>query len=461
MLTWRTLLSYGFGHAFNDLCAAMWFTYFMIFFRYVLEFSSIVAGIALLIGQLADAGSTPIIGLISDRTFCKLFKYYGRRKSWHLIGTLIVTATFPFIFTRNMIGTNLSILPLVMYYAVFIILFQTGWSCVQISHLSLAPELASSEKDRTSLMAIRYAVTILSNIFVYLLMFTVFQNRDLNTQVGKTDRDKFHLVSIIIVTIGVVTSLIYHVGTKERCPSREDATRKEEKLSPTNGNSTRLSLVTNSRIYHTMSIYLMTQLFLNSSLVMIPLYLQTFLKMKAQQLAILPLVMYVGSFITTVIIKRLNDSHGRKQSFFIGGPFVLLACIGVYFGSGTVYKNYLIYGIVSMFGVAGSIMSVTSLGITSDIVYDDTRNGAFIYSIMTFFDKILSGVVVMIVQYVESCWGDYTYYRNVLCFTSAGCIILGTISVYFFKPKSADTTTTTSTTDNKSTDSAGGAETGN
>lgn len=43
-----------------------------------------VAGVLLLVGQVADAISTPLIGYESDRT--PGFGNYGKRKTWHLIG---------------------------------------------------------------------------------------------------------------------------------------------------------------------------------------------------------------------------------------------------------------------------------------------------------------------------------------------------------------------------------------
>lgn len=80
-------LAYGIGHVLNDICASMWFTYLLVFFHLVLKFDNSLSGLILLVGQVADALATPFIGIQSDRDdgfwLCK----YGRRKTWHLIGT--------------------------------------------------------------------------------------------------------------------------------------------------------------------------------------------------------------------------------------------------------------------------------------------------------------------------------------------------------------------------------------
>ena len=49
-------------------------------------------------------------------------------------------------------------------------------------------------------------------------------------------------------------------------------------------------------------------------------------------------------------------------------------------------------------GVGGSIILVTSLGITADLIGDKTGSGAFVYGIMSFCDKLSNGVAVVVIQ---------------------------------------------------------------
>lgn len=79
-------LAYGTGHVLNDICASMWFTYLLVFFHLVLGFDPTLAGVVLLIGQIADGLVTPFIGLQSDRNDNFWLCRYGRRKTWHLLG---------------------------------------------------------------------------------------------------------------------------------------------------------------------------------------------------------------------------------------------------------------------------------------------------------------------------------------------------------------------------------------
>lgn len=154
-LTRVTKLSYGVGHVLNDLCASMWFSYLLIYFHKVVIFNNVDAGIFLLAGQIADGLATPFVGIQSDKT--EDVKY-GKRKIWHLGGTIAVAITFPFIFDLCVYDcANNPRWTLFVYYIPFIVLFQFGWASTQISHLALIPDLATTTNEKVLLNAIRYS----------------------------------------------------------------------------------------------------------------------------------------------------------------------------------------------------------------------------------------------------------------------------------------------------------------
>ncbi|KRY73845.1 Signal peptide peptidase-like 2B [Trichinella pseudospiralis] len=149
---WRRL-AFGFGHVYNDLCASMWFSFLLVFFRKALLFTAPAAGSIFLIGQIADAISTPAVGFESDRLNVPLFCLkYGRR-------TICVALSFVFLFmkcfgcTYGDDGTKEWIQ--LLYYCPFVVIFQFGWASVQIGHLALIPELTPCTAERAALNGIR------------------------------------------------------------------------------------------------------------------------------------------------------------------------------------------------------------------------------------------------------------------------------------------------------------------
>lgn len=160
-LHWCRKLSYGVGHVFNDLAASMWFTYLILFYHKVIQLDNALAGTLLLIGQIVDGLSTPVIGYLCDITPFWWFGF-GRRKLWHLLGTVLVAVSL-FFFWHRCLPCDATNAPLgwqIVWYAVFIAIFQFGWASVQISHLSLIPELTDNESERVGLNAIRLGTSV-------------------------------------------------------------------------------------------------------------------------------------------------------------------------------------------------------------------------------------------------------------------------------------------------------------
>ena len=50
-LSLRKKLSYGVGHVLNDLSASMWFSYLLIYFHRIVQFTNSVSGYMMLLGS--------------------------------------------------------------------------------------------------------------------------------------------------------------------------------------------------------------------------------------------------------------------------------------------------------------------------------------------------------------------------------------------------------------------------
>ncbi len=74
--------------------------------------------------------------------------------------------SFPFCFQLQNSNSTIVLSPFI-YYTMFIILFQFGWACSQIGHLSMLNELTPKDGERVALNAYRHAWSIVANIFVY------------------------------------------------------------------------------------------------------------------------------------------------------------------------------------------------------------------------------------------------------------------------------------------------------
>ncbi|XP_041975386.1 major facilitator superfamily domain-containing protein 12-like [Aricia agestis] len=413
-------LAYGIGHILNDVCASLWFTYFLVFFHLVLEFSASQAGYLMLIGQFTDALATPFVGYHSDHTDNLISAKYGKRKLWHLFGTVCVLISFPFIFVECIGCSTTHKWAQMYYYSAFIIIFQIGWASVQISHLSLIPELAEDPHVRTHLTAIRYGFTVFSNLFVYICTWLVLHltGKCDTEQIGPTDAWKFKHIVLIVLGVGTIASIVFHCGVSER-PSRTALTYEERRA-----DTLHTSMFRKPILYQIAGIYMSTRLVVNVSQMLIPLYLHRTLGLPARTLAVVPLAIYVGSLFAAGLQRLAPRSITRKINYFLGSACSLSCFAWIYLDYDEMYKIYYIYLVAVLIGFGGAQMLVTSLALTADLIGESTHASAFIYGIMSFTDKLSCGLTIAVIQmFAEQSGIDY--YRLVLAGVCGGATILG------------------------------------
>ncbi|KAG7488023.1 hypothetical protein MATL_G00030610 [Megalops atlanticus] len=439
-------LSYAVGHFLNDLCASMWFTYLLVYYHAVLGFQNTYAGILLLVGQIADGICTPLIGYESDQTSgCGT---YGKRKTWHLVGTVSVLISFFFIFSPCL-GCNEYTPQWVSltYYSPFIIIFQFGWAATQISHLSLIPELVSSEHAKVELTAYRYAFTVMANITVYAMAWLLFHlehtgDSSITETLSLADIPIFRNLALIVLGIGAVFSLIFHLGTHESSqPLGESCSCEEEEYPPLIQSHQKAMprsqlqwkhWLGEPAFYQVAFLYMCTRLIVNLSQTYISMYLTNSLLLPKNFIATIPLVMYVSGFLSSLIMKPVSKLIGISMTYFVG----LLLILGFsYWVMLDVMMGKQIYGAGVLLGAGSATILVMSLSMTAELIGDQTQSGAFVYGAMSFTDKVANGVGVMIIQSVRPCHtvqccpACVWYYRDVMVIVTGGVAFAAALSL--------------------------------
>lgn len=471
-LPWVTKVSYGVGHVFNDLCASMWFTYLLVFYQNVLQFSNTMAGLILLVGQLADGISTPIVGIFSDKeNKIPLCARYGRRKIWHLIGTILVFVSFPFIFNVCIGCEEADEWAQFGYYCIFVIVFQFGWACVQISHLALIPDLTTRKSQRTELNSIRYAFTVLANLSVFTITFfalntgsdvydqtggnnmggnetwttttvdtlttteSYWNGNDTGANhIGPEDATRFRNIALICCGVGAVFALIFHIGVKEppfvpckkRCELPSDCKGEKKQPDPP-ATMRKLDWFKELPFYQIAVLYMATRLYVNLYQAYIPLYVQETLKLDQTFLATVPFAMYLAGFTGSLLMKEINKKIGRKRTFAFGCCIGIVGCVWLWFGEGSYYREWGIFVVGALLGIGGSTLLITSLSITADLIGENVEGGAFVYGFMSLVDKFSNGIIIMIIQ--ESNPEEPWYYRSVITFACGSACVLGILVV--------------------------------
>lgn len=150
--------SCGVGSVLNEIFRQMFISFTIIFFMQVIRLPASQAGLALLIGQVSDAILSPVTGYLGDRVQIPVVsKKIGRRKSWHLVGTIMMACGTPLLFNRCLVCTDfpdISWLPAV-YYICIVVVVCMSYNIVEINHLSITYSAADTIQEGTVLNAIR------------------------------------------------------------------------------------------------------------------------------------------------------------------------------------------------------------------------------------------------------------------------------------------------------------------
>lgn len=179
-------MGFGLGHVYNDLCAGVWFSYTLVFLKGVLQIAGTEAGALVWWGQVVDAISTPICGIITDR--------YMSKRRWHVVGTFLVVISFPAIFSTCPFCENAPTYWPPLYYALVVGVFQFAWPLVQIAHLAMIPELSRTQKDRMDLTSIRYAASVVSSVIVYVVTWLIIRSKNVDEKnIGPADWFRFRV----------------------------------------------------------------------------------------------------------------------------------------------------------------------------------------------------------------------------------------------------------------------------
>ncbi|MCD7463861.1 Major facilitator super domain-containing protein 12 [Datura stramonium] len=380
-----SVLAYGVGHVLNDITSTFWYTYLLLYLTSIGLPPRQVASLAIT-GQFTDATMTIIAGELIDR--------FGHFKIWHIVGTVLVSVAFSSFYWSvcvpcKIIGIDTPLVQMIGYY-IFDILFSGGWSCTQVSHMAMVNGITLDQTSRVACVSCRNAFTMVASLIVYGIGFFVF-----NSSVSQVDiKEQYHLVATITILIGCCFVIIFHLGTKE--PRVKQVSHK----TIPRGSSWKRWLK-NGLYYRVASIYVLTRVTTNISQVFLALYVISDLHMSQSSKALVPAIIYLCSFITSVLLQELEwSSHKLKAIFSVGG-LLWLFC-GAVVLSLPINMNIFMYILSVVIGIANAFMMVTSVGMESELVDKEVEGSAFVYGSLGFVEKVLCGIMLYILESYES-----------------------------------------------------------
>jgi Na+/melibiose symporter-like transporter len=353
-------LAYGVGHVHNDIAATIMFSFSLLYMQGILGLSKFDAGMVLLAGQIFDAIFNIIIGAESDKI--SLIKGYGRRKGWHLVGSvfaifsLIVFFTPPPLFVHG--GTPSWVV--LLYLIAIQLMFQLGWAVVQIGHLALIPQLTSTEPEQVELNSIRQCFTYFASIIVFLLAGVIIKTKEDGTnQLTWDDCWSMQTLCYIISAIGTLTTVFFHICTPERATqtnmleSTMIATVRENYLSVS-------KWFKRPGFYRTCALYTLTRMIYNLTQCYIPVYVSESMNYPTKYVGYVPLVLYIAGCVYSALVTPLVNWLGKKAVYTFTGLLVIGSSIWFEF----IYTaDDQIWGLAVLLGAGSAGVLILSLAV--------------------------------------------------------------------------------------------------
>ena len=405
--------------------------------------------------------------------------------------------------------------------------------------LCCCAELTSDTPTRVLLNSVRYSATVGSNLFVFLVLALLIYVFELG------DAGQFHTLAYVAMGVGLLTSLVFLVGTEEKRPNEEQqehdkrssrknrdklmaATASDKSMqrqhqqslsyqqiddddtrtassgvmqspvrsgggiqaSPRNGSGDDDDLVLNVAMHSPSSyptldsdsspsaalprapsssgsggnggvsiedsltvrlqslpvhfssyrswfghreffvcafIYMCSRVVVNVSQVFLPFFVLDALGLSNVYITILPCVTYVSSMVAAGVMQRLNRQLGRVVVFLGGFGLAVAGLLGMLFLPAHAPWKWLVYPCCVLVGLGNGTIMVCCTQLTSDLIGSRTNFAAFVFGSFSFTDKLVTGVLLFVLQTFNDDSAEYA--RYVVSLPAIGASLLATIVI--------------------------------
>lgn len=164
-------------------------------------------------------------------------------------------------------------------------------------------------------------------------------------------------------------------------------------------------------LYQNSMLYVFSRIFTTTALVYIPLWLNDRLFQVAQvtapgeendssveHLAIVPMVSFISSFVASLFVDRSHSLFNHKSLYLIGSFLCVGGCLLVEYSVSVALSNIRLYSIAILFGAGSSITMISSLCLIANMIGKHADQSGFVYSAVTFADKLITGVAVLVIE---------------------------------------------------------------
>lgn len=213
-LSGKEKFAYGLGAVGKDMVYMLSASYVLYYYQDILGVKAFAMGVILLIARIFDAFNDPIMGVIVAKTKTK----WGKFRPWLLIGTVTNAVMLYLLYAAP---PSLSGNGLVIYAAVFYILWGVTYTMMDIPYWSMVPAFTESGKERENLSALARscagvgsAIMSIVAIIAVKAIGTAVEGADAASTV--IERTGFKWLGLIVAVIFIAFTVVTCVCIKEK-----------------------------------------------------------------------------------------------------------------------------------------------------------------------------------------------------------------------------------------------------
>lgn len=372
-------LAFGIGALGKDMVYALVSGFILYYYNTILGISGTFTGIMMMLARVFDAFNDPIMGVIVEKTNTK----FGKFRPWIFSGTLLNALILygMFAMPESLSGTSMLI-----YASLAYVLWGVSYTMMDIPFWSMIPALTEPGSERENLTVVgRTSASIGYAIPTALTMLLV-------THLGKSERQGFAILAVMIALIFVVFETICVMGIKESKAIQGETPTLKEMLKALFSNDQAM-LVVLSIILFNSSIYLTTQL---------ALYFFKYDIGNSEIFGLFGIIGGIGQMLSMMSFPVLRKRWSTKQ-VLIGGIGLTILGYVMLFALATLNQTSLIYLGLSAFIIYigfGLVTVLTTIFLADTVDYGEwktgQRNESVIFSMQTFVVKLASAISVLI-----------------------------------------------------------------
>jgi oligogalacturonide transporter len=207
-ISWKNIIFYGMGDLYGGGSFMIIGLFFLYFLTDVVGLPPAMAGLVFTLGEVWDAVSDPMMGIISDRTHSR----FGRRRVYLLAGIVPVFLSFAALWIPVTFSGDMATF---LFYGGVYLLFNTVFTMVMVPYSALNADMTPDYRLRTRLSGTRIIFSQVSTLIAATVPKVIIDG-------ASSDSAGFLLMGLIFGAVYALPFLMVYFGTFEELTEREE-----------------------------------------------------------------------------------------------------------------------------------------------------------------------------------------------------------------------------------------------